>query len=171
MIFQLPPGSIARKCTLPKRILVAGGILPRDALPKEISVAESNGLSLRAFVYDYCLASTNENLSQGFLSGVERMILRLGPRSDLAKACQAVAFAGHGKPLNRPQLIRKGELLYHELLGSLARAIEFPYQVNFAEAKLVALLLGLYQVFLSALATVRSKLMHACICRVDMAES
>lgn len=143
--------STARKCSLPKRLPVPGtNILPTENLPAEISEAESDQLALRAFFYDYCITPTNRNLSRGFLSGLEKMAHRLGPTSDLAKACQAVGFGSHGKPLHRPKLVDKAERIYHELLGSLARAIDSPALVDVTEARLVAQLLGLYQVFTSA---------------------
>jgi hypothetical protein len=139
--------STARKCSLPMRVPIPGAeVLPEETLPTEISQAESNGLALRAFFYDYCVVSTNSNLSRGFLSGLEMMAHRLGPKSDLAKACQAVAFASHGKPLHRPKLIHQAEMIYQELLGSLAKTIESPALANTTESKVVAMLLGLYQV-------------------------
>ena len=132
---------------MPIRVPIPGtDVLPEDIFPAETSQAESNGLALRAFFYDYCLVSSNQNLSQGFLSGLEMMAYRLGPRSDLVKACQAVAFTSHSKPLNRPQLLQKAQIFYQELLGSLAGAIESPASANAAESILVAMLLGIYQV-------------------------
>jgi hypothetical protein len=74
------------------------------------------------------------------------MAHRLGPKSDLVKACQAVSYATHGKPLNRPQLVNKGKMLYQELLGSLATAIENPASADSTESKWVAMLLGLFEV-------------------------
>jgi hypothetical protein len=139
--------SQARKCSIPMRVPIPGtDILPPDTIPVETSQAESNALSLRAFFYDYCIIPTNPNLSRGYLSGLEMMAYRLGPKSNLVKACQAVAFASHGKPLHRPQLVHKAEMFYQELLGSLARAIESPASADATEIKLVAMLLGLYQV-------------------------
>jgi hypothetical protein len=139
--------STARKCSLPKRLPVPGtNILPKESLPSEVSEAESDQLALRAFFYDYCVLPTNQNLSRGFLSGLEKMAHRLGPTSDLAKACQAVGFGSHGKPLHRPTLVDKAERIYQELLGSLAKAIDSPILADVTEARLVAQLLGLYQV-------------------------
>ena len=139
--------STARKCSMPMRVPTPGtDVLPEDTLPVETSQAESNALALRAFFHDYCITSTNPNLSRGFLSGPEMIAYRLGPKSDLAKACQAVSFASHGKPLCRPNLVHKAEIFYQELLGSLVRSIESPASTNATESKLVAMLLGLYQV-------------------------
>jgi hypothetical protein len=123
-------------------------VLPSDTIPIETSQAESNELALRAFSYDYCIIPTNPTLSRGYLSGLEMMAHRLGPKSNLVKACQAVVLASHGKPLHRPQLVHKAEKFYQELLGSLARAIESPASADATETKLVAMLLGLYQVLL-----------------------
>jgi hypothetical protein len=139
--------STARKCSLPMRVPIPGTeILPEETLPVETSQAESSKLALRAFFYDYCVLSTNTNLSRGFLSGLEMMAYRLGPKSDMAKACQAIAFASHGKPLRRPKLVHQAEMIYQGLLGSLAKTIESLASAKARESKLVAMLLGLYQV-------------------------
>lgn len=139
--------STARKCSLPVRVPLPGtDIFPEEILPSETSEAESNVLAMRCFFYDYCIISTNPNISRGFLSGLEMIACRLGPKSDLAKACQAVSLAGHGKPLNRPKHAHKAGILYQELLGSMARAMESPALANATESRLVAMLLGLYEV-------------------------
>jgi hypothetical protein len=57
-----------------------------------------------------------------------------------------VGFGSHGKPLHRPKLVDKAEKIYQELLGSLAKAIDSPVLADPTEARLVAQLLGLYQV-------------------------
>ncbi|KAF2809790.1 putative C6 transcription factor [Mytilinidion resinicola] len=135
---------------MPKRVPLPGtDCLPEDILPVETSQTESNALSLRAFFYDYCIISTNPNLSRGFLSGLEMMAYRRGPKCDLVKACQAVSFATHGKPLNRPQLVHKAGVFYQELLGSLAKAIQDPASTSAAETKLIAMLLGIFQITMS----------------------
>ena len=73
---------------MPKLVPLPGtDFYPEDALPLEISQAESNGLALRAFLYDYCIVSTNPHLSRGFLSGLEMLAYRRGPQSDIVKAC------------------------------------------------------------------------------------
>ncbi|PGH28173.1 hypothetical protein AJ80_00063 [Polytolypa hystricis UAMH7299] len=150
--YQLSPSkSIAQKCTLPKRAPIPGtDVMSQDAIPPEVSAAESNIFALRAFLYDFCVISDNRNLSGGYLSGLEPLAHRLGPKSDLVKACQAVAFASRGKPACRPQLVHKAEIFYQELLGSLARAIEGPDPANSTELKLVAMLLGLYQIAMTS---------------------
>lgn len=71
---------------------------------------------------------------------------RRGPKSDLVKACQAVAFATHGKPLNSPMLVHKASIFYQELIGSLAKALQNPILANDAETRFIAMLLGIYLV-------------------------
>lgn len=133
---------------MPKRVPLPGtDILPEDILPIETSQAESDTLSLRAFFYDYCITSTNRNLSRGYLSNLEMMAYRRGPKSELVKACQAVSFTAHGKPLNRPQLMHKASMFYQELLGFMAKTVQSPASAEAVETKCIAMLLGLYEVF------------------------
>ena len=137
--------STARKCGLPMRVPIPGtNIFPEDNIP--VSQAESNRFALRAFFYDYCIVSANSNISRGYFSDLEVMVYRLGLKSDLAKACQAIVFASHGKCLYRPQLVNKAELYYQQLLGSMVKVIDSPSSKNASETKLVDMLLGLYQV-------------------------
>jgi len=80
------PVSMARKCSMPKRVPILGSdVLPEDGLPSETSEFESNELSLKAFLYDFRTISDNQNLSRGFLSGLETTAYRLGLNSDLVK--------------------------------------------------------------------------------------
>ncbi|KAI1868505.1 uncharacterized protein JN550_006421 [Neoarthrinium moseri] len=139
--------STARKCSLPARVPVPNSdVLTEDAIPPETSEEESNELALRAFFYDFCITSPNANISRGYLSSIEALAHRLGPGSDLVKACQIISFASHGKPLNRPSFVTKGEFLYQDLLGSLARTMNQHSPGNFVEARLKSMLLGLYQI-------------------------
>ena len=139
-----------RKCSLP--VLAVDfdtDILPKDGQSQEVSEDKSDEFALRAFFDNYCISSMNHALSRGYLGGLERMLHRSGRRSDLAKACKVVAFAHHGIMLHRPGLTRKAEILYHELLGTLAKAIENSTHAHTAETMTIALLLGLYEVCLS----------------------
>lgn len=142
-----PFRSIARKCRLPVRASRPGtDLVPEDGLPEETSDEKVEEFALRAFLYDYCIVSTNQSLSRGYLNGLELMLNRLGWQSDVAKACKAVAFADHGIKLRRPGLARKAELSYYDLLGSLTKAIHDSAFVNTAESLTIAMLLGLYEV-------------------------
>lgn len=132
---------------LPKRAPIPGtNLFLSDVGPTETPVKKSYEFALRAFFYDFCIPETNGKLSRGFLSGLEAMAYRLGPESNLVKACQAVSFFSHAKPLNRPHMHERAERLHQELLGSLARAIEVPTLVASLETRYIALLLGLYEV-------------------------
>lgn len=143
----VPFQSMARKCSLPVRVSGPGSdVLPEDGRPKEVSEEKVEEFALRAFFYDYCIVSMNHSLSRGYLDGLELMLHELGLQSNLAKACKAVAFASHGIKLRRPGLTQKGEMLYYEVIGSLARAIQDPAFANTAESLMVAMLLGLHEV-------------------------
>lgn len=135
---------------MPKRVPIPGtDVLPEDSIPTEVTLDESNALALRAFYYDFCVISTNENLSRGYLSTLEKTINRFGPKSDLAKVSQAIACASHGKPERRPQFVNRAETSYHHLLGSLAKKLESPSTENTAETRFLAMLLGLYQIVMA----------------------
>ncbi|KAF7595246.1 hypothetical protein BBP40_006746 [Aspergillus hancockii] len=122
------------------------GILPDDAPPKEVSEDIVEESALRAFLYDYCVVSTNNSLSRGFLHGLEGMVRSQGLCSDFAKACKVVAFRSHGIKPHRPFLTRKVEMLYQELLGSLAQNIETcTLSVKTPELLPIVMLLGLYE--------------------------
>ena len=146
-VFVKPPVSIARKCSLPVRAATTTTeeAIP-DRFPQEISEKQVEDLALRAFFYDYCVVSTDQSLSRGYLSGLELMLHQLGWQSDLAKACKVVAFANHGIKLHRFVFLRKAERLYHGLLQSLAKAIEYPSSATTIESLMVAMLLGVYEV-------------------------
>ena len=146
----LPFKSTARKCSLPVRVPAPGtDILPEDSKPPEVSDEKVENFAVRAFFYDYCITSMNQSLSRGYLNGLEMMLDRLGWQSDLAKACKVVAFANHGIKLCRPTLTHKAEVLYHDLLGSLGKALANTAFVTTAESLVTATLLGLYEVFLT----------------------
>jgi hypothetical protein len=123
--------------------------MPDDACPKEVTEEKVEEFALGGFFYDYPVISTNREISRGYLDGLEGMLQRLGLDSDLAKACKVVAFANHGRKLQRPRLITRASVLYHDLLGSLVKAIEDPVFSNSAEMLMIAMLLGLYEVDLS----------------------
>jgi hypothetical protein len=142
--------SLARKCTLPaRRQLPGSSVIPDDISPKEVPEEKVEEFALGAFFYDYPIVSTNREISRGYLDGLERMLRSLGLQSDLAKACKVVAFANHGIKLRRPRLVNKAEVLYQDLLGSLARAIEDSRFANSSESLMIAMLLGLYEACLS----------------------
>ena len=141
---------MARKCSLPAR---ASGSVPEmqskdGGLPQEISKEKFDEFALQAFFYDFCVISTNQSLSRGYLGSLELMLHRRGWQSDLAKACKVVEFASHSALLRRPSLMRKAELMYHDILGSLAKAIDSAAFADNAESLTIAMLLGLYEVFL-----------------------
>jgi hypothetical protein len=107
---------------------------------------------LRAFLYEYCATSVNQNISRGYLHGLENMVRRQTKQSDLAKACRAIAFASHGTFLNRPSLRAKGEFIYQDILKSVTQAIGKIALLGSSRASVemmaVIVLLGMYEVCL-----------------------
>ncbi|OBT74023.1 hypothetical protein VF21_05986 [Pseudogymnoascus sp. 05NY08] len=145
-----PPLSSARKCTLPIRTCCPKtGVLPEDSHPKEFSQEEADKRIIQAFLYDYCVPSTNHTLSRGYLDGLESMLSQVGHYSSLAMACRAVANANHGRKLGRPRLIARAEEAYQELLGALRIAIECPDFTETPEALMIVMLLGLYEMIVA----------------------
>jgi hypothetical protein len=141
---------MARKCTLPARAPLPGSdVMPEDIRPIEVPEDQVEQFALGAFFYDYPIISTNREMSRGYLDGLEGMLQQLGPQSDLAKACKVVGFAAHGIKLRRPHLTKRAESFYQDLLGTLARGIDDPAFATSAESLMIAMLLGLYEVFIS----------------------
>ncbi|KAL4783589.1 hypothetical protein BJX76DRAFT_368333 [Aspergillus varians] len=126
-----------------------GSLCPPYGKPKEVPIYAMEEYALRAFFYDYCITPVNPEVSRGFLAGLESMVHHQGLQSQVAKACKAIAFASHGLKLNRPFLTRKAEELYHELLTTLAHAIKDPTLINRADAAVMAILLGLFEMMLA----------------------
>ncbi len=144
----VPFKSMARKCSLP--VHVSGldtNTPPEYGRPQEISDEKVEEFALRAFLYDYCVVSTNHCLSRGYLDGLELMLHKAGWQSDLAKACKLVGFANHGIKLRRPVLTQKADTLYRDLLASLAKAIKSSAFAATTESLMIAMLLGVYEVF------------------------
>ncbi|KFY44171.1 hypothetical protein V495_03599 [Pseudogymnoascus sp. VKM F-4514 (FW-929)] len=142
--------STPRKCSLPVRIpCPETGILPEDKHPKEFSQEEVDKWIIEAFLYDYCVTSTNRELSRGYLDGLEAMLSQAGHDSTLAMACRAVANANHGRKLDRPRLTAKAAVAYQDLLGSLAIAMQNPEFAETPEALMIAMLLGLYEMIVA----------------------
>lgn len=146
----IPIKSTARKCSLPVRVPdPSTKNLPEDCPPQEVPSEKTEEFALRAFFHDYCITSTNPSLSLGHLSGLESIIHHLGWQSNVAKACKAVAYANHGIKLCRPSLTRKAETYYQDLLASLVEAMNNPTTASTTGSLIIAMLLGLYEVFLS----------------------
>lgn len=134
---------------MPRRSYKPGtNILIADVNNKisEVSEDDKCDYALRAFFYDFCIVHSVSNASRGFLSKLERTVNDLGQASILSKACQAVSYITHGQALRWPHLVDRAEVLYHEILGSLAGAIEQPTPKSNRESKLVAMILGIYEV-------------------------
>ncbi|KAL7952301.1 putative C6 transcription factor [Trichoderma compactum] len=125
---ELQLRSVARKCTI-----LDLGTTSTEGFPLETSQEEGEQLALRAFIYDYCTKSANENLSRGYLSNLGAKNYRVGTRHDFVRACQAISFGSHGKPLR--------------LFARTIRALPSEAQ---EDQILIAPLLGLYQMVMAS---------------------
>lgn len=139
--------TLARRCSLPKRELnEETGVLPSDTLPPGITQAQSDHFAFRNFLYDFCIDSTDRGSSKGYLSGFERFARTFSPTSDLVKACAAVGFAVHSRPLRRPSLGHRADVLYQEVVTVAVRSIANGADANDPELRCLVLLLGLHEV-------------------------
>lgn len=144
----LPIRSAARDFSLPIRERRPGtGILAKDVLPKKVLERDVDEFNLRSFLHEFCIKPTGPATSYGFLCGMEPRLRRLDEQSNLAKACKMVAIASQGTKLNRPAVLTpKCEKLNHDLVASLAIALQHQSAASTKDDYLVVMLLGLYEV-------------------------
>jgi len=142
-----PVASLARKCTLAKRMPIPGtDIYPPDVPPKEISPDFFNEYAVRTFLWDFCIQPTTLADARGLFRGLEPILLRQGLNCMVGKAAMAVAGEHHRTVLNREYLGMRGHNNYVEVVGYLAKAIQNPRTAKSPETLLIATLLGLYEV-------------------------
>jgi hypothetical protein len=99
-----------------------------------------------AFFDDYCIVSSNQDLSRGYLSGLQIMIFKAGPRSELAQACTIASLANIGNKLGNTTYIERAKGLYSSLLRSFRLRISNEAIFTTVESLITAALLGLYEV-------------------------
>jgi hypothetical protein len=99
-----------------------------------------------AFFDDYCIVSSNQDLSRGYLHGLQTMIATAGPNSELAQACTIISLANLGKQLGNTTYIKRAEGLYSLLLRSFRLSISNEAIFITVESLITAALLGLYKV-------------------------
>ncbi|KIW99815.1 uncharacterized protein Z518_10743 [Rhinocladiella mackenziei CBS 650.93] len=66
---------------------------------------------MKAFLQDYCVASLDHSVSRGYLDGLEHMLARLNPSSDLVQAVKVVALAGFAHKHERPDILDLSKML------------------------------------------------------------
>lgn len=99
-----------------------------------------------AFFDDYCIVSSNQDLSRGYLHGLQSMIAKVGPSSELAQACTIASLANLGKKLRNILYIERSDHLYSLLLRSFRLSISNEAIFTTVESLITAALLGLYEV-------------------------
>ncbi|TVY45754.1 hypothetical protein LOCC1_G003451 [Lachnellula occidentalis] len=105
--------------------------------------------ALTAFFNDYCIVSSNRDLSRGFLHGLQTMICQAGPQSELSQACTIIALTNLGRKLENDLRIKRAKGLYSLLLRSFRLSISDSAQFTTLESLITAALLGLYEVITS----------------------
>jgi hypothetical protein len=104
-----------------------------------------------AFFDDYCIVSSNQDLSRGYLHGLQTMISSAGPSSELAQACTIASLASIGKRLQNTTYVKKAEGLYSSSLRSFRLRISNDAIFTTVESLITVALFGLYEVFLRVL--------------------
>ena len=99
-----------------------------------------------AFFDDYCTVSSNQDLSRGYLHGLQTMISEAGPSSELAQACTIASLASTGNKLGNTTYINRAKSLYSSLLRSFRLRISNEAVFTTVESLITAALLGLYEV-------------------------
>ena len=99
-----------------------------------------------AFFDDYCTVSSNQDLSRGYLHGLQTMISEAGPSSELAQACTIASLANIGNKLGNTAYIERAKGLYSSLLRSFRLRISNEAIFTTVESLVTAALLGLYEV-------------------------
>jgi hypothetical protein len=103
------------------------------------------------FFDDYCIVSSNQDLSRGYLHGLKAMISEAGPSSELTQACTIVSLANIGNKLGNPTYLERAKGLYSSLLRSFRLRISNEAIFTTVESLITAALLGLYEVIPSPL--------------------
>lgn len=83
--------------------------------------------------------------------GLEALLVHTGRLSDLSQATKIAALASIGTKHGRPSLVHKARTMYSSMLHSLQLKISAGTMANTTETLMTAVLLGLYEVYLSML--------------------
>lgn len=98
------------------------------------------------FFHDYCIVSSNRSLSRGYLHGLQDMISKADPNSELVRACTLIALASLGNKVGNIMYKQRAESLYSSLLRSFRLSISNEAVFTTVESLITATLLGLYEV-------------------------
>ncbi|KAK9482634.1 hypothetical protein V1527DRAFT_454858 [Lipomyces starkeyi] len=115
----------------------------------------------QAFFDDYCIISRSRSLSRGYLHGLQAMIAKVGPRSELTRACTIMALASRGKKLHVATYLNRAKDLYSVSLRSFRLSISNEATFTSGESLITAALLGLYEVITASDAYHGAHVAHA----------
>lgn len=111
-----------------------------------IDIIWIGNLALTEFLNDYCIVPKVKYLSRGYLAGLEELLLRVGPSSDVAFAARTAAFASLANKHRDIRLSQRAKLEYSKLLRSFMISMSKPETSNTLESLTAAVLLGIYEV-------------------------
>ncbi|KAL5085896.1 hypothetical protein Trisim1_009809 [Trichoderma cf. simile WF8] len=101
------------------------------------------------FFNDYCIVSSNRSLSRGYLHGLQSMIAKADPNSELVQACTLIALANLGNKFGNTMYRHRAEGLYSLLLRSFRLSISNEAVFTTVESLITAALMGLYEIITS----------------------
>lgn len=123
--------------------------LRRVAVPDSLGTLNWSDIEQDArllFFNDYCILSSNRNLSRGYLHGLRAMVSKAGSKSELVQACTLIALANLGSKLGNSIHRHRAESIYSSLLRSFRLSISNQAVFTTVESLITATLLGLYEV-------------------------
>jgi hypothetical protein len=98
------------------------------------------------FFADYCITSLNPAMSRGYLNGLQAMIAKAGPTSEIAQACTIIALHNLGRRTGTPMFTQTAKNLHSSLLRSFRLSISNEATFTSVESLITATLLGFYEV-------------------------
>ncbi|KAL7928952.1 hypothetical protein V8C35DRAFT_316916 [Trichoderma chlorosporum] len=113
------------------------------------------------FFNDYCIISSNRSMSRGYLHGLQAMIAKADPNSELVQACTLAALANLGNKSGNLMHKQRAESLYSSLLRSFRLSISNEAVFTTVESLITAALLGLYEIISSTGTYLAAHVAHA----------
>lgn len=106
--------------------------------------------ALKIFLRDFCLHTSDNSISRGFLDGLESLIARPSSNkraaNDVRESASIVAIAAIGRRLDRLSLVQSTVQRYGKLLSSFRETLASRDTAASEEILATAVLLGIYEV-------------------------
>lgn len=139
----------------PRRTVIRPNGHPQPASPiSQLSVESEPEPEVRRafakFLADFVLVSKNSAISRGYLDGLEHLLAKSGPDSDLWRATRIAAMAYAAGASSANDVIQKVQSQYANLLVSFQRTLSDPVKQKSDEAVMTVSILGLYEMMVAA---------------------